>query len=140
MNRQYQITLRDCHELNGEKDENINILFGTLDFSGQNFTLSYRENTGEYAGLTTTVEYMHPGTVVITRHGSNQTELTIEEGRRHTCFYQTAYGSLLMGIYGQEVASGMSLLGGSLYLHYTIDFNGAMASDNNLHITVKEIF
>ena len=72
------------------------------------------------------------------RSGKYNTEMIIEKDRRHTCYYMTPYGELIMGVYAKSIANGIGENGGTLKFSYTIDFNNTPASENELFITVAE--
>ena len=135
----YQITLRDVHEYEVERADATMKLFGTLEFFDDRFSITYREEEGDLAGCTTVVTCVDGSLVTVCRTGPFETELTIEQGRRHTTLYNTEYGSMLMGVYGESVESAMDETGGKLDFTYTIDISGDFVSRNHLQITVKEI-
>ena len=73
----------------------------------------------------------------MTRTGKYNTELIIEKDRRHTCFYETPYGELMMGVYTKNMFTDMNENGGTLRFSYTIDFNNDLASENDLTVSVN---
>ena len=80
---------------------------------------------------------MNGNCVSMVRTGSFNTEMTIEMGKRHNCQYQSPFGSMLIGISAQKVASDITDGKGTLELRYTIDFYGGVASENELIITLE---
>ena len=73
----------------------------------------------------------------MTRTGKYNTEMVIEKDRRHTCFYRTPYGELIMGIFAKKISNEMTENGGILNFSYTIDFNNTPASENELVVSVS---
>ena len=71
------------------------------------------------------------------RTGAFNTEMTIEMGKRHNCQYQSPFGSMLIGISAQKVASDITDGKGTLELRYTIDFYGGVASENELTLILE---
>ena len=140
--QKFSITLTDVHEQDGEIMKSSSTLFGTLDHRGTSYTITYTEEDGDFANCTTTLQVDIPQKlVVITRAGGPLTSvLTMEEGVRHNCQYDTPYGTFLMGIHATEVTSNMCALGGALTLNYDIDINGSLVSTNHLHLSLKEIY
>lgn len=135
------ISITDSHLSDGEKYTCELTTAGTLDFFGDAYTLTYEETDTELAGCTTTLRVDKNKTITMTRSGKYNTELILEKERRHSCFYQTPYGELMMGVYAKSIESDMTENGGKLRFCYTIDFNNDLASENDLSISVavKEV-
>ena len=102
--------------------------------------LTYEESeTTGFEGCTTILKMEGNRRVTITRTGDNlRTELIVERGVRNQCSYETDVGALTMGICGERIINTLQEQGGKLELHYTLDINTSLASENELYITVKE--
>ena len=87
----------------------------------------------------TTVKVASDGSVSVTRSGSYQSRFVIEEQKRCNCLYQTPYGTMSMGFYGEKIENKLNSNGGKLSLWYTVDVNGAELNRNQMTITVKEV-
>ena len=129
------IKITDRHIQEGEELSAELTTNGSLAFRPDGFTVTYVETDEELRGCTTVLNY-RDGAIVMTRTGKYNTELIIEKDRRHTCFYQTPFGELMMGVYTKNIFTDMSENGGSLRFSYTIDFNNDLASENDLDISV----
>ena len=129
------IKITDRHIQEGEELSAELTTNGSLDFRPDGFTVTYVETDEELKGCTTVLNY-RDGAIVMTRTGKYNTELIIEKDRRHTCFYQTPLGELMMGVYTKNIFTDMNENGGSLRFSYTIDFNNDLASENDLDISV----
>lgn len=129
------IKITDRHIQEGEELSAELTTNGSLDFRPDGFTVTYVETDEELKGCTTVLNY-RDGAIVMTRTDKYNTELIIEKDRRHTCFYQTPFGELMMGVYTKNIFTDMSENGGSLRFSYTIDFNNDLASENDLDISV----
>lgn len=129
------IKITDRHIQEGEELSAELTTNGSLDFRPDGFTVTYVETDEELKGCTTVLNY-RDGAIVMTRTGKYNTELIIEKDRRHTCFYQTPFGELMMGVYTKNIFTDMNENGGSLRFSYTIDFNNDLASENDLDISV----
>ena len=130
------IHIIDTHLSDGEKYTCELTTAGTLDFLDGAYILTYDETDTELAGCTTTLKVDKNKTVTMTRSGKYNTELILEKERRHSCFYNTPFGELMMGIYAKSIESEMTENGGKLRFCYTIDFNNDLASENDLSISV----
>ncbi|MBQ8470041.1 MAG: DUF1934 domain-containing protein [Clostridia bacterium] len=140
MAHKFMIRIHDVHEYEVEKAETTVYVFGDLELSEESYRITYREESGDLAGCTTTITCIGGKEVSVHREGPFRTDLTMELGRRHSCQYQTEYGSMLMGIFADKVDSHMAETGGYLEFAYNIDFDGDFVSHNILHVTVKETF
>lgn len=134
------IRIHDVHEYEENRAESTIYVFGQLFMEDDGYRIVYREESGDMAGCTTTITCTGGKEVSVRREGPYRTDLTMEEGRRHSSHYSTEYGDLLLGIFAESVDSQMSETGGYLEFTYSIDYNGDFVSRNILHITVKETF
>ena len=75
----------------------------------------------------------------LVRTGSMTGILTVEKGRRHTCLYNTPYGTFMVGVYGEAVEVSLDETGGKIYLRYTLDVNSGMLSRNIMEISIKNL-
>lgn len=134
------IRVRDIHEQGGAREEATSIFFGTYTCEGDVRAVTYEELAGAFAGSTVQITCTGGNEVSVLRDGPHPTELVIERGRRHVCQYDTDYGSILMGVFGESVDCDMTGTGGTLSFTYTIDTDGSFVTRNTLQITVKETF
>ena len=130
------IKIFDKHISDGEEACAELTTTGTLEFNEKGFVITYNETDEELFGCTTTLHVEGDERIAMTRSGSFNTDLIIEKERRHSCFYSTPYGELIMGVYGKSIVSDMTENGGTLNFRYTLDFNSTPASENELKITV----
>ena len=130
------VKITDRHVQDGEEYTCELTTGGSLDFRPDGFTVVYHETDEELKGCKTELKYAD-GIIIMTRSGKYNTELIIEKDRRHSCFYATPYGELIMGVYGKNIVSDMTEKGGTLCFRYTLDFNSMPASENELKITVS---
>ena len=131
------VKITDKHFQDGEEACAELTTTGTLEFTENGFIITYEETGEELTGCTTKLYVEGDERISMTRTGSFTTDLIIEKERRHTCFYSTPYGELIMGVYGKSIASDISENGGSLKFRYTLDFNSTPASENELEISVR---
>ena len=129
------VKITDRHLQDGEEYTCELTTSGSLDFRPDGFTVVYNETDEELKGCKTELKYEN-GVIVMTRSGKYNTELIIEKERRHSCFYATPYGELIMGVYTKNMFTDMNENGGTLRFSYTIDFNNDLASENDLTVTV----
>lgn len=95
--------------------------------------------SGENEPIQTTVKIGTDGVVSIARSGIFKSRFVIECDKRCNCLYNTPYGEMTMGFYGEKIENNLHDEGGELSLWYTIDINGSALSNNQMTISVKYI-
>lgn len=95
--------------------------------------------SGDNEPIQTTVKVGSDGAVSVTRSGSYQSRFVIEKQKRCNCLYQTPYGTMTMGFYGEKIENNLNKNGGELSLRYTVDVNGSELNRNQMTITIKEV-
>lgn len=102
--------------------------------------LSYEEGgaPGEDA-VKTRMLIKNSDTVELRRSGSMNSRLIVQRGVRHNCFYNTQFGEMVIGIFGEKIENKLTQNGGSLFMSYTIDSNLQLVSRNIVEINVKEV-
>ncbi len=135
------IHITDRHVQDGEKFECELTTSGRFEVTESGCRVSYNETDEALINSVTTLDVEGEQKISMTRTGKYNTEMIIEKDRRHTCFYATPYGELVMGIYAQSIINGIDENGGTLQFSYTIDFNNAPATENELIVAVtpKEV-
>ncbi len=131
------IKITDRHVQDGEEYVCELTTSGEFEVTESGCKVIYSETDEELANCLTSLDVEGSAKISMTRTGKYNTEMIIEKDRRHTCFYATPYGELMMGIYAKSVSNDISENGGILKFSYTIDFNNAPASENELTVAVK---
>ena len=75
--------------------------------------------------------------VTMTREGDVSNTMVFIPKHRSEGIYQTPYGSMNMGVYARNVDCQIGTDSGSIHLKYQLDFQGAYASTNELHLEYK---
>jgi len=132
------IKITDRHFQDGEEYSAELTTSGCFEITENGCTVVYHETDEEMADCTTTLRVEGSSRITMTRSGKYNTEMIIEKERRHTCYYATPYGELIMGIYADRISNLMGENGGSLEFAYDIDINNTPASRNELQIKVAE--
>lgn len=112
---------------------------GTFYGDDDNYVIKYTELHEESPDCSVTITTGDGHSVTVVRAGEMNTELTVEKGKRHSCNYETPFGSFLMGISAQKVESKIVDGSGKIELLYTVDFYGNIAGENELTITIKAV-
>lgn len=140
MEKNVLINIRGVYH-NEEGEEDVVELFttGTYSQQGEIFIISYQEteSTG-FEGSFTTLKVESENMVTMTRDGDASAQLMVQNGVRHQCRYDTGYGDMTIGVSGKMIRSTLSEHGGDLEFRYALDINSLLASENELHINIKE--
>lgn len=88
--------------------------------------------------VTTMVKVEQDRMVTMQRTGGLRSRLTVEKGQRHMSHYDTGYGELMVGVFGEQIENQIGSAGGRLYMRYTIDVNHSLVSRNQVEINIKE--
>lgn len=107
-------------------------------YSEQNgvHSLDYSE-TSEDGESVTTIITVDGGMVSVERTGQAPGCLTVEQGRRHLCSYETGFGALMIGLYGEEIASRFDENSGEIHMRYTLDINSQYQGRNDLTVRFR---
>ncbi len=139
MDNNYLISIVGTQEVDGERDTVEVMTQGDLVNKNGTTYISYREYNNDNPNIYShnLIKIESDEKVTIIRKGETESRLILEKGKRHQCFYKTVAGSLLIGIFTDEVNIDLSEKGGSLSLSYSIDFNSDLVSNNEFKISLK---
>ncbi len=130
------IKIVDRHIQDGEEISCELTTSGEFEVTANGCKIVYNETDEELANCVTTLDVEGSKKISMTRSGKYNTEMIIEKDRRHSCYYATPYGELLMGIFAKKIENGVTENGGTLDFSYTIDFNNVTASENELSVEI----
>ena len=129
------IKITDRHLQDGEEYTSELTTAGEFELTDGGCRIVYKETDEELLDCVTTLT-ADSKKISMVRSGRYNTEMIIELDRRHSCYYSTPYGEMLMGIYCKFIENNIGESGGTLSFAYAIDFNNVPASENELLITV----
>lgn len=129
------IKITDRHLQDGEEYTSELTTAGEFELTDSGCRIIYKETDEELLDCVTTLT-ADSKKISMVRSGRYNTEMIIELDRRHSCYYSTPYGEMLMGIYCKFIENNIGESGGTLRFAYAIDFNNVPASENELLITV----
>ena len=109
---------------------------GVLEGDEDDYTLRYTEYFGDGLSSNTTIRVTGGKRVCILRTGDIDTELVVEEGRRHQSVYDTPFGSMTVGVYANAVHSAVIASGGELFMEYTVDIDGMFHEKKKMRVSV----
>lgn len=133
------ITIKGFQSIGDEKDkESFELVTdGEYEHRGDTAELSYIESelTG-LAGLKTTF-FVEPGRVILSRGSGTQGDMIFSLDKKHHFLYETGHGSILMGLDTHDIKHNLTPEGGTLEIHYTLDFDNMFLSRNSFRISVR---
>ncbi len=137
--KKYLIEMKSIQFTEDDKTETELVTSGTFSCENGRYTISYldSEATG-FEGSETKINVKDNKLASITRRGTSISDLIIEPGKKHHCYYATPYGEMAVGIYTHAIENNLSENGGRLYMKYTIDINTSYVSDNEIILNIKE--
>jgi len=125
----------------GEDDRDVVEIFTTGKYYKRNgcYFISYDETeaTG-FEGSKTTLKVDNNRRVTMERSGKTKSQLIVEHGVRHHCYYDAGIGGMMIGVSGNLVKSSLNDTGGDLAFKYSLDINSILASENEMYVNVKE--
>lgn len=138
--KDYVITIRGLQSY--DDDDNVDIeMMAEGDFSIEDgkFFIDYDETeaTG-MEGTKTTIE-IDENYVSLTREGTVDTTLLFIEGRQTSSYYDTPYGTMMMGINTEKVDADLTENGGTVDVKYSMSMNNLFSGTNTFQIQVRKI-
>ncbi len=111
---------------------------GQFEKDGDKYILIYKESemTG-FEGTTTTVEIENEKVSII-RSGSVSNQMIFLKGKKTTSYYNTQYGSLVIGVMADKMDVDINDNGGKIDINYILDINEEFIGQNNVHIDIKK--
>lgn len=133
-----KIKLSGKNNADGDISEIKFYSFGTFKGEPDDYTMTYEEKSEELKGCITTLHVVGKRCVTMSRAGGYASEMIMEKAQRHTCLYNTPYGTLEMGTFAHHVASDVENGEGKLEFFYTLDCGGSLLASNELTVEVKK--
>ncbi len=133
------INIKGSQSAEGGNETLEMITVGKLSKKNGNYYLSYPEcDENGMEGVTTMLKIDQNQSVVLQRSGDIHSRMLIEKNRRHISHYDTGFGGMMVGVFGESVRSTIKDDGGELFMRYTVDINSSYTSTNEISISVKE--
>lgn len=114
-------------------------LFGELDCVGDEFTITYQEETEGMGGVNTEIKFnsRKPDEISISRTGAIETFMFFEKHKRHVCVYNTGIMPFEICIFAKNVDNRL-LTEGTLELVYIIEIKGACAQKTVMKMEIEK--
>lgn len=112
---------------------------GFMKKTKQGIQVIYTENEESSMGNTvTTISTLGDNHVIsVNRVGQLNSHMIFEEGKCHTCIYDTGYFPMQLRVCTKELTSNLSLQGGKINIDYSVEIVGNLAEQNKLSVSVS---
>lgn len=137
------ITITTKQQMEGQQGEPVSEsmstnTFGFLKKTRHGLELEYLEDGSRSAGnAVTTVSMLDDNIVTVNRFGMLGAYMVFEEGKSHTCVYDTQPQPVQLRIRTNRLKNSISALGGKLDIDYTVQIAGATAEHSQLSMSVS---
>lgn len=138
MKKDVLIRIKGVQRADGDSDVVEVLTTGSFCRREKGYYIIYDESEATGFNGSKTVLHYDPynSRVTMSRSGSTNSRMVIEQGKRHQCNYDTGFGSMTVGILGHSLVSHLGDEGGSLSFGYSLDLNTALASEHTVDILV----
>ncbi len=132
------ITVKSKSMLDGEADSIEMLVGGYFAATDEGFEIIYDETDPETSDVThTVVSIVTGGQITVRREGGVNTQMIFERRRRHLVYYDTQFGSLLVGITTHRIDMTLDeKSGGTLEVDYALEIDSQIANEIQLSLKV----
>ena len=103
------------------------------------FLITYEDSMmSDELGVVNTSIKVKGKVVTISRSGAYRSKFTVEKGKRCNSLYETPFGRMTMGFFGEEVVNNLTEDGGKLSVKYSVDVNNSEINKNEIYVSVRE--
>ncbi len=140
MKKQVLITVKGSNHYEENQMDAVEFLT-TGDFYEKQGKYYIKYEEADQSGMpdTTTTLKIEPSRVTITRFGKNNSQMVIEQGKKHIGHYETPYGGFTVGVISESADIRVNETSGRLDLKYDVELNDIVTSHNNICVTFKEV-
>jgi len=100
-------------------------------------TYDESEVTG-MSGTTTTLMVMD-GIVTLVRAGTINSQFVFQQGQKHISYYDTEFGSFIIGVTANEVDVRIDDNGGEIRIGYQLEIDNTETGENDFWMSIREV-
>jgi len=130
------ISLNAVQRMDGDTETTTMTARGTLELLSDGARLSYTESPRDGGAAVTVL--VRGGQTIIERRGEISSQIVLEEGRRHSCRYETPYGLLTLHAQARQLVFSNEGCTALLRAVYLLEMSGAY-TEQEIEIRVKEV-
>lgn len=139
MIRKVILSIRSQQDSGNGAENSVQEETGTLLSFDHGFTFSFSHNDDENGPGYKMSVTADNDSVTIKHSGQSRYTVTVREGTRSECSYETSYGDLLLGFTAKKIEAYNDERGAYISLSYDIDSDGSLLSKNEMTIKTREI-
>ncbi|MGN1418673.1 MAG: DUF1934 domain-containing protein [Acutalibacteraceae bacterium] len=138
MKEDYLMTMVTHQNVEGEKE--VIEMTTVADFVGDtdDYYISYTDDDGDLKGCRTTLHVENGSCITITREGSYDSHMIVEQNARHISHHTTPYGSFSLGVCAIDIESQMTRRGGKLNFRYSTDIDMRPMGEIEFNIEIEQ--
>ncbi|MBE7012566.1 MAG: DUF1934 domain-containing protein [Ruminococcaceae bacterium] len=127
-----------CDELTDSTDVKMMAEGDFSESDGKYFVVYDETEATGMEGTKTTLEICDEY-VSLTREGKVETTLLFIKGRQTTSYYDTPFGTIVMGISTDDIANSVDANGGNVSVKYGISLNNVFTGTNTFDVNIRKI-
>ena len=136
MKNEFLIKIVTVQIVEGERDEMEITTTASLEGTGDDYTIKYKEVDPQDKESLTTLRVEKVRCISVSREGEITTHMTIEKAVRHISHHVTPYGAFSLGVNAVVIESDIDENGGTLHFRYTTDIEMNVVSEIDFNITL----
>lgn len=134
MKNEFLIKIVTVQIVEGERDEMEITTTASLEGTGDDYTIKYKEVDPQDKESLTTLRVENGRCISVSREGEITTHMTIEKSVRHISHHVTPYGTFSLGVNAVAIESDIDENGGTLHFRYTTDIEMNVVSEIDFNI------
>ena len=138
MKNEFLIKIVTVQIVEGERDEMEITTTASLEGTGDDYTIKYKEVDPQDKESLTTLRVATGRCISVSREGEITTHMTIEKSVRHISHHVTPYGTFSLGVNAVAIESDIDENGGTLHFRYTTDIEMNVVSEIDFNITLSK--
>lgn len=138
MKNEFLIKIVTVQIVEGERDEMEITTTASLEGTGDDYTIKYKEVDPQDKESLTTLRVENGRCISVSREGEITTHMTIEKSVRHISHHVTPYGTFSLGVNAVVIESDINENGGTLHFRYTTDIEMNVVSEIDFNITLSK--
>ena len=132
------ISIKGMQMQDGEENDIELFTEGKLENEGGKYILRYAESEISGFEKTNTTVEIEDEKVSIIRTGNVNNQMIFLKGKKTTSYYNTQFGSLIVGVMADKLDVEINDDGGKIDIHYIIDINEEYIGQNSVNIDIKK--
>ncbi len=141
MRGNFLISIKGTQKIDGKEEKSEIATVGDYIVKGNKKYIIYKEcnNMMLDCDVTSVLELSNDKILSLSHRENSHSNLILERGKRHMCYYDTIAGSMLIGVFTKTMDVDLDENGGKLDVEYSLDFNCDINSEHKLSLNIKNL-